>query len=337
MGPDTKRKQLFTQDFESAINPAGTDQAYVSGNIRENKDHTKTQDKKGDTYDASGNIPTSYDYLVSSPLFESYANIHSAEDAMKIVTSYAGATMPMRDDQHQRVVRETLDGTWTYKGSKSGIKGEIDNEADITDAENGGWEVWPEEHRAADYDTDQDGMPDWWERITGSNPSVADHNEGLEADGWTLLDDFLEFMAHPYLVLAPGETKTVDLKPYFIGFYGQNGQNVTPTYTVSVTEGSATATVADGVLTAKGGATGDVTTLSVTVNDGSTTFSQRFGIAVTADATAVPTVWTDADIVSREFFTLDGRQVTSLSRHQVYLMRVTDRQGRQQTLRIMAN
>jgi hypothetical protein len=351
MGADTKHKKLFTQQFESAINPAGTDQAYVSGNIRENKDHTKTQDKKGDTYDASGNIPTSYDYLVSGPLFESYANIHSAEDAMKIVTSYAGATMPMRDDQHQRVVRETLDGTWTYKGSKSGIKGEIDNEADIADAENGGWEVWPEEHRAADYDTDQDGMPDWWERITGSNPSVADHNEGLEPDGWTLLDDFLEFMAHPYLVLAPGETKTLDLKPYFIGFYGQNGQNVTPTYTVSVTEGSATATVADGVLTAKGGATGDVTTLSVTVNDGSTTFTQRFGIAVTADATAVPTVWTDADIVSREFFTLDGRQVSmkggqassngcqmpALNRHQVYLMRVTDRQGRQQTLRIMAN
>ncbi len=341
MGPDTKRKQLFTQDFESAINPAGTDQAYVSGNIRENKDHTLTNDKKGDTYNATGNIPTTYDYLVSSPLFESYANIHSAKDAMKIVTSYAGATMPMRDEQHLRVVKETLDGTWTYKGSKSGIKGEIDNEADITGAENGGWEVWPEETRAADWDSDQDGMPDWWERATNSDPNTANHNADPDADGWTLLDDYLEFMAHPYLVLTPGETKTIDLKPYFIGFFGQNGKSVTPTFSLDadMAAGLYAPSINGSTLTVKATKpdTECIGSFNVTVNDGETTFTQRFGVAVTGATNAIQTLCTDADIVSREFFTLDGRQVRTLDRHQVYLMRTTDSQGRQQTLRVMAN
>ena len=141
MGADTRKTILFTQDFEDAIAPDGIDQAYVSGNIRENKNHTLSNDKKGDTYNATGNIPTTYDYLLSEPLFPSHATIHTAQDAMKIVTSYAGATMPMRDEHHQRNVRETLDGTYTYVGSKSRIKGEIDTEEDITEHAAGkGWE-----------------------------------------------------------------------------------------------------------------------------------------------------------------------------------------------------
>lgn len=47
MGADTNKKILFSQDFEDAIAPDGVDQAYVSGNIRENKNHTLTYDKKG--------------------------------------------------------------------------------------------------------------------------------------------------------------------------------------------------------------------------------------------------------------------------------------------------
>ena len=191
MGADTKRTELFIMDFELATDVADnrTNTGYVSGNIRENKDHTQTTDKQGDTYKATGYVPTDYDYLVNKPLFSSYAEIHSAKDAMKIVTSYAGATMPQRDEQHLRIVKETLNGTYTYIGSKSGIKGEIDNEADITEHDAGnGWEEYPEERRAADWDTDQDGMPDWWEQMIGSNANVANQNDDPNGDGWTLLE-----------------------------------------------------------------------------------------------------------------------------------------------------
>ncbi len=339
MGPDTRRTTLFTQDFEDAIAPDGIDQAYVSGNIRENKDHSITQDKKGTTYNATGNIPTTYDYLVSQPLFPSYAVIHSAKDALKIVTSYGGATMPVRDEQHERVVRETLDGSYTYVGSKSKIKGEIDNEADITEHVNG-WEAYPEETRPADYDTDQDGMPDWYERLVGSDPATANHNDDPDRDGWTLLEDYLEFMAHPYVVVQPGETVTVQLAPHFRGFYGTNGHAQTPSFAVSSDSPLFVASVSGDVLTVKAQADGGIGTATVTVTDSEgTTFSQPFGVAVTGDVTAIQLVWSEDDIevAKREFFTLDGKPVSRLMPRGVYMMRLTDTSGKVHNVKIICN
>ena len=314
MGADTGRKQLFTQDFESAINPAGTDQAYVYGNIRENKDHSLTTDKKGDTYNATGNIPTTYDYLVSNPLFPSYATIHTAKEAMKIVTSYAGAFMPQRDNQHVRVVKETLSGTHTYNGSKSKIKGEIDNEADITDEANGGWEEWPQETRSNDWDTDQDGMPDWWEQLIGSNPSVANQNDDPNSDGWTLLEDYLEFMAHPYLLVNQGATETLDVKPYFAGFYGQNSNydKVTPTYSVATESDLFTPSINGAALKAVAGQNAGYGYINVTVDDGETQWTQRFGIAVVGQATGISELSNEMVTTDRNapIFDLQGRRIS---------------------------
>ena len=348
MGADTQHTILFTQDFEGAINTAdgGTDQAYIKGNIRENKNHTKTQDAKDITYNAvaskGGSIPTTYKYVVDEPLFPSYAAIHSADDAMKIVTSTAGATMPMRDEQHVRVVKETLDGTYTYVGSKSRIKGEIDNEADITEHENG-WEAYPEETRDASFDTDQDGMPDWWETLVGSDPNTANQNDDPNGDGWTLLEDYLDFMAHPYVVMEPNGEASIDVKPFFTGFYGQNGKSVTPTYKLA--DGAANDIFApnkDGsvlkVKTVKADA-GGIFRINVTVDDGQTTFTQPIGLAITGNPTAIHTVWSEADIdvAKREFFTLDGKQVGQMEPRGVYLMKITDKQGRTHTMKVIKN
>ena len=295
MGIDTSRKQLFTQDFEGGIADDGIDQAYINGNIRENKDHsltiqTKALDKKGDIFNArasnGGKLPTTYEYQVTEPLFESFATIHTAKDAMKIVTSYGGAIMPVRDEQHQRVIRETLDGTWTYKGSKSGIRGEIDNEADITDAANGGWEEWPEETRAADWDTDQDGMPDWWENIVKSDPLTANNNDDPDRDGWTLLEDYLEFMSHPYIILEPNSSGTIDLKEHFLGFFGQNGKAVTPTFSVDDILNGIYSKHIDGtslIVSAIMPNASYADSFDVTCTDGETTFTQRFGVAIIGD------------------------------------------------------
>ena len=313
MGADTRKTILFTQDFEDAIAPDGIDQAYVSGNIRENKNHTLSNDKKGDTYNATGNIPTTYQYLLSEPLFPSHATIHTAQDAMKIVTSYAGATMPMRDEHHQRNVRETLDGTYTYVGSKSRIKGEIDTEEDITEHAAGkGWEVYPEEQRAADWDTDQDGMPDWWEQCIGSNASVANQNDDPNGDGWTLLEDYLEFMAHPYIMVATNGEASIDLKQHFAGFYGQNGQSVTPSYTLDKQTNGLYAPRIDGsTLTVKATKpdTQSVGWLNVTVSDGETTFTQRFGVAITGGATGIQNVNRET-ITNNRYYNLHGQRLS---------------------------
>ena len=343
MGADTRKKILFTQDFEDAIAPDGIDQAYISGNIRENKDHSQTADKLNETYNATGNIPTTYEYRVGAPLFPSYATIHSAQDAMKIVTSYAGATMPMRDEQHVRNVRETLEGSYTYVGSKSKIKGEIDTEADITEhAQGNGWETYPEEQRAADWDTDQDGMPDWWEKTIGSDPNIANQNEDADGDGWTALEDYLEFMAHPYVMLKANGEATMDLKPYFAGFYGQNGNAVTPTYSLEILPNGIYSADIEGSLlkvkATKPDAKG-VFDFNVTVSDSETTFTQRFGLAITDVSTAISAVSTDddAEVVRREFFTLDGRRVNQVKPYVTYVMQVTDAQGNTRSVKVIGN
>ena len=315
MGADTRRTTLFTQDFEDAIAPDGIDQAYVNGNIRENKNHTKTNDKKGDTYNATGNIPTTYDYLVNAPLFPSYATIHTAKDAMKIVTSYSGATMPMRDEHHQRNIRETLNGVHTYVGSKSGIRGEIDTEEDITEHAAGkGWEEYPEERRADDFDTDQDGMPDWWEQCVGSNANVANQNDDPDGDGWTLLEDYLEFMAHPYIMIAPNGEGTIDLRQHFAGFYGQNGESVTPTYSLDAQPTGLYAPSIDGstlTVEATKPDTQSVGWFNVTVSDGETTFTQRFGVAITGGTTGISEI-TNTQRPSRntQFYNLYGQRIS---------------------------
>ena len=351
MGADTKHTILFTQDFEGAINPEGINQAYINGNIREEKNHTLTiqtyaLDKRDNIFNArassGGAIPTTYAYQVTEPLFPSYADIHTAKDAMKIVTSTAGATMPMRDEQHTRVVKETVSGTYTYVGSKSKIKGEIDNEADITEHENG-WEVYPEETRAANFDTDQDGMPDWWEKCIGSDPNTANQNDDPNGDGWTLLEDYLDFIAHPYLVIAPNGSGTMDLKEHFIGFYGQNGKSVTPTY--SLDQDIATGIYAPSIsgstltVTATKPDTESVGSFNVTINDGETTFTQRFGVAITGNTTGIRSVWSEdgIDVVKREFFTTDGKAVSDMQSRGVYVMKVTDRQGKVYTSKIIKN
>ena len=317
MGTDTRKTILFTQDYEDAIAPDGIDQAFISGNIRENKNHTLTHDALNVTYNATGNIPTTYEYRVSEPLFPSYATIHTAEEALKIVTSVSGATMPMRDEHHQRNVRETLDGTWTYQGSKSGIKGEIDNEADITEHP-GGWEEYPEEHRDAQWDTDQDGIPDWYEDCIGSNPLTANQNDDPDGDGWTLLEDYLNFVAQPYIIVEPNGQRTIDLKPYFIGFFGQNGKSVTPTFSLDTQSSAADAqssTISGTMLTVaatqpdKQG----ISQINVTVDDGATTFTQSFGVAITSSTTGIRNV--SADILTpagAHTYDLQGRRVNSL-------------------------
>ena len=316
MGPATRQTKLITLQFELATDVADnrTNTAYVSGNLRENKNHTIANDKLNDTYNATGYVPTDYEYFVNKPLFPSYATIHTAKDALKIVTSYAGATMPMRDEHHQRNIRETLDGTYTYVGSKSKIKGEIDTEEDITEHAAGkGWEEYPEEQRADNFDTDQDGMPDWWEACIGSNPSQANQNDDPNGDGWTLLEDYLDFMAHPYVVVAPNGQGTIDLRQHFAGFFGQNGKSVTPIFSLDegISNGLYAPSIDGSTLTVRATKPNmqSVGQFNVTVNDGETTFTQRFGVAVTSGTTGI-TQCSTSNVQRLTYYNLYGMKLS---------------------------
>lgn len=338
MGPDTKRKELFIQQYENVGSIDSKWQAYVSGNIRENKDHSLTTDKYNDTYKYSlsngavdPNTRTdeyAYKTFVDKPFFPSYAEIHSAKDAFKIVTSDAGAIMPCRDDQHVRVVKETVTGTYTYTGSRSGIKGEIDHENDC-----GGFEAFPEETRPADFDTDQDGMPNWYEIIVGSDVNTPDNNADPNHDGYTLLEDYLEFMAHPYVIIQTGQSQSIDVAPFFKGF------TKSPSYTVMAGEG-VSATIQGSMLTITAGLDAAIATVQVTVTDSEgSTMTRPVNVAIGSDPSGIEDVMSSrmGEVVSREFFTLDGKKIERMQSHEVYIMKTQTSDGNIQSVKVIAD
>jgi hypothetical protein len=126
-------------------------------------------------------------FLVDRPFFEPYVTTQSAAEAFENVLADVGCNLPALDEHDRRVIEETRNGTTTYKGSVSGLPGLPDSQADV-----GGWENYPEEHRPADWDTDHDGIPGAWESQHGLDPANgADGNLDANSNGYTNLEEYL--------------------------------------------------------------------------------------------------------------------------------------------------
>lgn len=107
-------------------------------------------------------------------------------------TACLGASRPMRDQIDARVLEEFFSST-----GHVGI-GENDRRAGHNVTIQRTWDVLgsPSQHDPY-HDSDQDGMPDNWERQYGLNPTDAsDTNGDLDGDGYTNLEEYLAVMAH---------------------------------------------------------------------------------------------------------------------------------------------
>lgn len=211
----------------------GKQQYYFDGNIMPGYFNEKNQEK-GRAFKLSNKAVVNYEVFLPKPFFESYVKTQSAKAAYKDVLSDVGANEPFFDKHDVRIIDETLKGTFTYKGSKSGLGGMIDNEADA-----GGWPNFANEKRPTDWDTDHDGLPNWWEEAKGLNTQsdkndFSDANSDKDKDGFTQLDDYLDWMAKPHYFINLGGKLTLDAKDYFKGYEKK------PVYTFSdVTKGKA--------------------------------------------------------------------------------------------------
>lgn len=102
---------------------------------------------------------------------------HSAENAYNKILAYGGASF-YRDDVDNRYMTEVKNNVSTYAGSVTRMKGRIDRVADVDGYTE---KNFPTGKRDANYDTDQDGMPDTWEKANGLNP-----NDPSDANAYTL-------------------------------------------------------------------------------------------------------------------------------------------------------
>ena len=94
---------------------------------------------------------------------------HSAAEAFNKVLAYSGASL-YRDEIDARYMEEAKTGTAKYKGSITKSPGIIDKVSDV----NGYTESnFGKGSRPADFDTDNDGIPDAWEVANGLDPNDA--------------------------------------------------------------------------------------------------------------------------------------------------------------------
>jgi autotransporter-associated beta strand protein len=124
------------------------------------------------------------------------------------------AAYRMNVSQSGALPRDPLDAQVVSQVMSLGTSGAIITSPSATGLANGGYGTI--DGGTALVDSDQDGMPDVWENATGSNPLVADNNV-VAADGYTLLEHYLNWLAAPHAFVQTNATD-IDLWPYALGF-----------------------------------------------------------------------------------------------------------------------
>ena len=113
--------------------------------------------------------------IVSQPFDAPLVQTSSARDAYTAVLTSVGASLPRRDSVDARIINEVKSGTGSI----------IDSQEQVGS--------WPElKSTTPPVDTDEDGMPDSWERRFGLNPrDPSDGAADKDHDGYTNLEEYL--------------------------------------------------------------------------------------------------------------------------------------------------
>ncbi|MET0393320.1 MAG: pectinesterase family protein [Chitinophagaceae bacterium] len=197
---------------------------------------------------------------------------HTAQEAYNLVLQYGGASL-VRDTLDQRIVNDVLNRT----GRLIDVQGGYPHGTPYASTVN----AWPTLNAtAAPADTDHDGMPDAWETSHGLNPNDAGDRNGIAANNYTNLENYLNGITEAATVTATGTLNS----------FTQNipAASAVQTYTVSGTNLAAAITItppANFQVSGDGGLTwnGNATPLSVPHTGGTVapkTISVRLNAAV---------------------------------------------------------
>ena len=147
----------------------------MSGNVLDGNDEITKDNHQGVVADHLDSC------LLSSPISVADIPIETAEEAFLNVLAKAGASKN-RDVVDERVILEAKNGTAEYGVRSDGI---IDSQNQV-----GGW---PElQTYGVKTDSDNDGMPDQWEKEKGLDPDNGeDHAENTLHDHFTNIEVYL--------------------------------------------------------------------------------------------------------------------------------------------------
>ena len=124
---------------------------------------------------------------------------YNASNSYKRVVSLAGYSN-VRDAVDNRVLSNVVSRVFgAYLHSQSDV---------------GGWPALNSYN--VPTDTDRDGMPDYWENANGLNPDVANNNH-LNPDGYTDLEQYLNWLADLHAVGAGNSPVDVNLRTFTFG------------------------------------------------------------------------------------------------------------------------
>ena len=146
--------------------------SYDSGTITINGDHYSLDPQHFNGENETYVTQNGKDYIrirLDEPGPIGNVTTHTAAKAFEKVLAYSGASLTP-DDVDLRYFDEAKKGTATYTGSVTKKKGRIDLVSDV----NGYTEAnFGTGSRPTGFDTDNDGIPDEWERANGLNPNDA--------------------------------------------------------------------------------------------------------------------------------------------------------------------
>jgi len=156
---------------------------------------------------------------------------YTAQSAYRVSVSLAGA-LP-RDPLDALIVSQvrTLGKGATGSGANSvGPSSALYTSQTETGLSNSGYGEIASGSSPAD--TDHDGMPDFWEKAHGSNPATDDAMQ-LAPDGYTLIEQYLNWLAEPHALTSAGTAVDFDLATVALGF-----ADVAPVFSVTSACGS---------------------------------------------------------------------------------------------------
>lgn len=255
---------------------------YFTGNVMPGYFDENSQEKGRE---ATG-YKVKYDTYVDQPFFPSYVTTQSAHDAYKNVLSDVGCNSAGLDQHDQRIIWETRTGTTSVVGSVTHKKGFPDKVADA-----GGYESYPTVKRANTWDSDKDGLPDWWEMANGMNAhsqagDMTDSHADTDKDGFTNMDQYLNWLAEAHYSDPEGKDMQIDLRQLAMG-YDSLAQ-----FTVSGAKNGTVQLDSKGIATfspiRKGAAGGNITPqiggFEFTVKDaGGSTMTRKVNVAIGVD------------------------------------------------------